>query len=147
MPPKFSFCVLFVSLLAGSPGVVAQNRHYSNTEKRIMGSDTIIIEDPVGKTKGFRRVASAIEPRFIGDLNKYLIENQKPVNEGNIHGTVKVLFIISKTGKVASARIIKSLSPALDQEALRIVNSMPDWEPATIEGKPFDYSKIIELVF
>ena len=40
-----------------------------------------------------------------------------------------VEFVITETGKVTGARVVRGRHPALDKEALRIVNSLPDWSP------------------
>ena len=47
-----------------------------------------------------------------------------------------VAFVVNADGKVADARVTKSLFPSLDAEALRVVGSMPAWQPGTREGKP-----------
>ena len=47
--------------------------------------------------------------------------------QAKIGGVVEVSFEIDKNGKVVDVKILKSVSPDLDNEALRIVSSMPDW--------------------
>ena len=60
----------------------------------------------------------------------------KDLEKASIEGKVFVAFEISETGKVENASIAKSSThEAMDQEALRIVNKMPKWEPAMKEGK------------
>jgi TonB family protein len=54
----------------------------------------------------------------------------------NIEGRVLVAFAVDKDGTIVDAKIIKSVHSLLDTEALRIVNSMPKWEPASRRGKP-----------
>ena len=49
--------------------------------------------------------------------------------QGN-SGMIYVQFVIDKEGYVSDAQIIRSISPASDKEALRVVNSMPQWSPA-----------------
>ena len=47
-----------------------------------------------------------------------------------------VAFTVQADGTVSGARVTKSLFPSLDAEVLRVVNSMPPWNPATHDGKP-----------
>jgi TonB family protein len=53
-----------------------------------------------------------------------------------IQGRVVVKFIIIESGKIICPYIQKSIHPALDKEALRIVKLMPDWEPASNNEVP-----------
>lgn len=46
-----------------------------------------------------------------------------------------VQFVIAKDGSVTKAKILKSVDPALDAEALRVVNAMPKWAPGKQKGK------------
>lgn len=55
--------------------------------------------------------------------------------EGGAEGQVVVRFIIRETGEVTDAEILRSIDPALDKEALRLVNSMPKWKPGQQDGK------------
>lgn len=50
-------------------------------------------------------------------------------------GTVYVTFVIDSNGKVKDPKIAKGVSDALNAEALRVVQSMPDWTPAMDKGK------------
>lgn len=55
--------------------------------------------------------------------------------EMNISGLVLVSFIVDKDGSIKTPEIIKSVSEALDKEALRVVKSMPRWEPGLYENE------------
>lgn len=61
----------------------------------------------------------------------YPVEAQKQ----KIEGRVTMQFIVSDAGKVISPRIIRGVDPLLDAEALRIINSMPNWTPGKQGGK------------
>lgn len=56
----------------------------------------------------------------------------------SIEGRVVIEFVITETGKVTDARVVRGRHPALDKEALRIVNSLPDWTPGIekVNGSP-----------
>lgn len=52
-----------------------------------------------------------------------------------IEGDVQVSFIVSKEGLVIEPKIVKSVHPLLDREAIVAVQKMPKWVPGRIKGK------------
>ena len=68
-------------------------------------------------------------------LNKNLSYPQIAMDEG-IEGKVFVKFVVSSKGTIKDAKVVRSVDPALDAEALRVVNSMPAWAPAEQHNKP-----------
>jgi len=48
----------------------------------------------------------------------------------SLQGKVYVNFVLSKTGKIENVQIARGVHPVLDEEAVRLVSSMPDWKPA-----------------
>lgn len=65
----------------------------------------------------------------------------------SIEGSVMVQFTVSIDGKVTNINIQQSLGEYFDQEAVRLINSMPEWNPATINGKPVNSKVQIPLFF
>lgn len=53
----------------------------------------------------------------------------------NVFGKVVVGFEVNEKGNLSNFRILKSTNPLLNEDALSIVKSMPDWKPARIDGK------------
>ena len=92
-------------------------------------------------------------PQFVGGakaLFQYISKNLRyPKNaaEYNIQGRVIVKFIITETGKIENIRVTKNLHYECDLEAYRVVNSMPDWIPAMIDGKPVKVEYTIPISF
>lgn len=80
-------------------------------------------------------------PRFPGgeaEMMKFLAYNIKypeAAKKAGKSGRVVVKFIVSKTGKVESPEIVRSVSPELDAEALRVVGELPDFIPGRSDGK------------
>lgn len=80
-------------------------------------------------------------PEFPGGmyrLFKFLKRKVKYPNKARLErteGKVMVSFVVKKNGSVSNAVIVKSVSPELDKEALRVVNTMPKWKPGLIEGE------------
>lgn len=77
-------------------------------------------------------------PGGIGSLMKYLSENIKypprALQEGR-EGRVIIQFVINRDGSVVEAKVRNSVYSDLDEEALRVVNSMPKWKPGKHKGK------------
>lgn len=51
-------------------------------------------------------------------------------------GRVFVSFLVTKTGEIADAKVIEGLEPVLDAEAVRVVNSLGRFTPASDNGRP-----------
>ena len=61
----------------------------------------------------------------------FLAENLKwPSPDFCGEGTVKIGFTVEKSGKISDIQVLKSLCTKCDEEAIRIVNLMPNWVPA-----------------
>ncbi|UOQ98899.1 energy transducer TonB [Hymenobacter sp. 5317J-9] len=64
--------------------------------------------------------------QFLADHQKY----PAAAMQKGIQGTVKVSFIVEKTGTVNEVKVENPLSPELDAEAIRLIKSGPKWTPA-----------------
>lgn len=83
-------------------------------------------------------------------LMKYLAKNIKypPLaQERDIQGRVIVQFIVNKNGKVSDARVVRGVDRHLNIEAVRVINSMPDWKPGIQHGKPVRVRLTIPVIF
>lgn len=58
-----------------------------------------------------------------------------PNNPKNISGKVIIKFIIDKEGKIVEPKIIKSLGYGVDEEAIRVLTTYPDWIPGVQRGR------------
>ncbi len=54
----------------------------------------------------------------------------------NIQGQVIIRFVVNQAGDVTRTEVMRGVHPLLDDEALRVVNQMPQWKPGTQGGKP-----------
>lgn len=62
-------------------------------------------------------------------------------------GRVVVTFVVRKDGKVSDARVIRTVSPTLDAEAVRIISNMPLWTPAEDQGVPVSARLTMPVMF
>jgi protein TonB len=72
-------------------------------------------------------------------LLEYISKNLKhgPIAQcyNGIAGKVIVRFVITKQGTIGQIKVIRSLDPGCDKEAIRVVKSLPKWKPARLNGK------------
>lgn len=80
---------------------------------------------------------------FLSKNVKYPAEAEK----AKIQGRVITQFIVSTNGEIRDAIIVKGVDPLLDNEALRVVNSMPNWKPGKEKGKSVDVKYTIPVNF
>jgi TonB family protein len=80
---------------------------------------------------------------WIGKNTKYPEEAFK----SKISGKVEVSFTVTSKGKIKNVRTNNSVDPFLDTEAMRIIRSMPDWQPGSQLGVPIDVDIMIPITF
>jgi len=98
-------------------------------------------ENPVDPNEG--KVFTIVEemPLFPGGENKmleYIAKNIKypPVaRENGIQGRVYVTFVVDKEGKIKDAKVLRGIGGGCDEEALRVVKTMPEWKPGRQNGR------------
>ena len=92
-------------------------------------------------------------PTFPGGTNsmiKYFSENIKYPEQAKskgVKGRVLVNFVVEKDGRITDCKVVKSASPELDNEALRVVSSMPKWNPGKKDGQPVRVKFTIPISF
>ncbi len=81
-------------------------------------------------------------PSFPGgeaELFKYLgksIKYPQMAKEAGIQGRVFVTFVVMENGKIANVKLLRGIGGGCDEEAIRVVKSMPTWAPGKQRGKP-----------
>lgn len=134
--------IFFFSVLLISQFMCAQN-----TE--IIATDSINVQDD----EPFTFMIVEEKPLFEGGdsaLMQFIANNvvypEEAVKNG-IQGRVYVKFVINKKGEVTKAKIARSVHSLLDEEALRVVNLIPDWTPGKQKKRPVDVAFIVPLNF
>jgi TonB family protein len=119
--------------------------------KQTEESPQAIEQVPVKEKEIFSHVE--VPPAFSGGekaLMEWLSENihyPKEAVEKKIQGRVIIRFVVDETGAVTQPEIIRSLDPAMDAEALRVVSSMPNWIPGKQGGKPVSVYYVLPILF
>ena len=89
-------------------------------------------------------------PGGTGKLFEYLSKNVRYPKEAEdkcLQGRVIATFIVEKDGSITNAKIVKSIDPALDAEALRVINGMPNWNPGMQNGEPVRVKYTVPITF
>lgn len=92
-------------------------------------------------------------PEFPGGMTKladYLAKNIKypqMARESGIQGRVFVQFVVEPDGSVSNVAVMRSLGGGCDEEAMRVVKSMPKWKAGKQRGKPVRVSYILPVNF
>ncbi len=69
--------------------------------------------------------------KYIGSKIKYPASAKKAGTEGRVF----LSFIIEKDGKVSSVEVLRGIGNGCDEEAKRVIESMPDWTPGKQRGQ------------
>ena len=86
---------------------------------------------------------SAACMKFIADNLRY----PKECQEGAASGRVILGFTVNEDGSLSDIKAMRSITPALDEEAIRVVKSMPKWKPAKQNGKAVKTKYTLPVVF
>jgi protein TonB len=94
-----------------------------------------------------------VEPYFMGgekamqDFIKSKVRYPEMAIQMGDQGKVYVRFVVEKSGAITNVSIARGLTPELDQEAMRVIQMMPNWEPGKQRGKPVRTRVVIPIVF
>ena len=114
-------------------------------EKKKVETDDVVSYNDCDQRPSF---LNSTDPRQFLEkwVYQYLKYPQEAVRDG-VQGRVMVEFIINKDGKVSDVRVVKSVSPELDEEAIKVVAASPKWKPAKHRGQKVRCSMTIPVEF
>ena len=67
--------------------------------------------------------------------------------ENGVQGHVVCSFIVERDGSLSDIKVRRSVDPALDKEAIRVVNSMPAWNPGMKNGQLVRVKYTVPITF
>jgi protein TonB len=115
---------------------------YDNCQRaHQQGEDTTIYENPASAAK-FAGGEEA-QRKFIHKTIRYPELAIQMLEQGKVY----VEFIVEKDSSLTNFKVFKSVTPALDQEALRVAMLMPKWIPAMNEGLVVRSKVVVPMVF
>ncbi len=139
-----------------NPGAVTNNGNGTNPNGNLDGKDDV---PPADDRKVLIEEEDKIEiyveqmPEFPGGdvaLFKYLKENIKYpdlARESDIQGTVYVSFVINKKGEIVKTKITRGIGGGCDEEAMRVLKSMPAWTPGKQNGNAVSVAYSVPVKF
>ncbi len=113
------------------------------------------VDEYLAERKDTINVYDVVEqmPRFPGGQGRILefieknLRYPKELEETCVQGRVIIAFVVERSGKLSNIRVVKSVHPALDKEALRVVKLMPRWIPGRQNGITVRVKYIIPVTF
>ena len=140
---------LAVSVFASNTGVSTVTGEAVRTANAL---PTTNMQTQQSATKAYEVVE--VMPKFKGGesaMMEFLMMNMKypqAAVKAKQQGRAIVGFVVRKDGTVSDVHITKSAGYAvLDEEAMRVVKSMPAWEPGKQKGKPVDVKYNVPITF
>ena len=122
----------------GKNGVIEITLKKSDGPKVVKGEEKLVT---IRKTENPVFMVVEDMPEFPGGQEAMMpwirsnIRYPDEARANKISGRVFLSFVVSSTGKINDVRVVRSASPLLDAEAVRVIKSMPDWKPGTQRGK------------
>ena len=110
-------------------------------------SGTGVVEAPAAP-QVFNYVEQMPKPDY--DIQVYLGKNVKypdAARENTIEGRVIVQFVVNEDGHVSEIQIVRGIGGGCDEEAKRVVASMPPWKPGKQNGKAVKVLFKLPIVF
>lgn len=67
--------------------------------------------------------------------------------ESGIEGEVTLGLVIDTDGRVTDVKVLESVNPFLDREAVRVVSGSPKWSPGEKDGRPVRVFYTFPVIF
>lgn len=115
------------------------------------GQQKTISQNKPSEPEAFKEVD--IMPQFPGGqeaMVKYLVTNIKYPDEAKkkgLQGTVLVQYIVEKDGSITNTEVIEGIGGGCDEEALRVVSSMPRWIPGKMKDETVRVIFVLPIKF
>ncbi len=113
----------------------------------------IRFEPPARVSNGIVYIMVDEMPKYPGGdaaLFKFLYETIKypaEAKDNGIQGKVILRFIVTSEGNVENVYVVRGVDPLLDNEAVRVMNLCPKWEPGKMKGKPVNIYYSVPISF
>jgi protein TonB len=94
-----------------------------------------------------------VMPQFPGGedaLLQYLFSNIKYpeiAKRAGVEGRVIATFVVGKNGEISDVSVVKNIGAGCDEEAIRVIRSMPRWKPGKQNGLPVSVRMSVPISF
>jgi TonB family protein len=131
------------------PAKAVKSAVLKDTIKRLAIDEIVINADKEDKPLTFVEKMPEY-PGGIDSMMHFLAKNikyPKTAFDMGISGRVILQFVINKEGKIENVKILRGIGGGCDEEALRVIKMMPNWEPGMDKGKIVSVYFTIPVVF
>jgi len=83
-------------------------------------------------------------------MYKFIYERIKypaTARENGISGVVVIQFVVSKEGDIQNAKVLRGIGGGCNEEALRVINEMPRWNPGQHDGRNVSVTFTLPIKF
>lgn len=94
------------------------------------------------------------KPSFMGgDANAFSkwvnerLQYPEIAKENGIQGRVLLQFVVGADGKVSNVKVVRGVDPSLDKEAVRVVQSSPNWSPGKQRDRAVKVTYTFPVIF
>jgi TonB family protein len=149
---KFLFWMLLLAV-SGCSTTQKTTQNYTNKQVDLKNTPSVYLSGLIPENLKFESLIDVKAPEFPGGqkaLSRWQLRNisyPAKAERNGIEGVVQVHFSIGENGKVKDIKVIKSSNDLLDEEVLRLIQSMPDWTPAEKNGVKISYPFTEEITF
>lgn len=149
--PVAGIIFLAISAYAEIPGSSGQNSVSAfqpittKPDNELKPGSEIIEAEPYVKVEEM-----PVFPGGEASLLKYLAENTtypEKAKVNNVQGRIIIRFCITENGSVSRVSVLKGVDPELDAEAIRVVNSLPSFNPGKKDGKAVSVWYMVPITF
>lgn len=136
-------------------GAVNEDRGVDDIINAQEHKEVVVVEEKTPEPEVDNKVFDAVEqpPVYPGGeqaLMKYLYDNLRYPQlaiENNIQGRVVLRFVVLKDGSIGEVKVAKSKDPDLDKEAVRVVKTLPRFQPGKQNGNPVNVWFTLPVTF
>ena len=123
----------------GSKNAEESGNNLSKGSKSVNGEEVFDIADTPPEFQGGQEALM----NYLASNIKYPAEAMNAKKEG----MVVCRFVVQKDGSISNVKVIRSVDPLLDKEAVRVIEAMPKWTPSLKDGKPVNVNCTIPISF
>ena len=132
----------------GSTSVEDEHKQAAKISKP--SSETPVIKEGPEPTQMKPEYVQAEPVKGYSDLYDFFSTNLEYPSDGlkdSVQGVQTISFVINTAGKPEQIQVVNSLGEPFDKESRRLIENMPAWKPATLNGKPVESKISIPITF
>ena len=140
-------------LFSNCANMESEDKATKNEEVEVKAIPEVVKNDTLTATANDAFDVVEEMPEFPGGMEAlmtFLSRNIKyPSDAQNkgVQGRVVVQFVVNTDGKIEDAHVVRSVQSELDKEALRVINSMPNWKPGKQKGEVVRVKYTVPVMF